>query len=72
MSDTILLLGNADHASRIAFTMPAPEPDSPWELLFDTARYPPANPPEAGPVYELEPCSMAVFLSRLARDLPTI
>lgn len=72
MSDTILLLFNADHASRIPFTTPAPEPDSAWELLFDTARFPVANPPEAGPVYELEPCSMAVFRSRIAHDLPTI
>lgn len=72
VSDTILLLFNADHANRIAFTLPAAEPSSPWELLFDTARYPLANPPQIGSAYELEACSMAVFCSRIARELPAI
>ncbi len=68
VGDTVLLLFNADHASAISFTFPKPENGDPWDLVFDTARPPNGHPPAPpGRCYELEPCSMAVFCSKVHR-----
>ncbi len=68
VGDTLLLMFNADHASSIPFAFPKPENGDPWELVFDTARPDSGNsstPP--GACYQLEPCSMAVFCSKVHR-----
>ncbi len=59
--DTVLLLFNADHGAKIAFTLPATPTGVPWELLFDTAQ---CGLPEAAITtlaYDLEPCAMVVL-----------
>jgi glycogen operon protein len=66
VGDTMLLLFNADHAASIKFTLPPPEEENPWELLFDTARQL-GDSPKIGAEYELEACSMAVFRARSAK-----
>jgi glycogen operon protein len=74
VGDTVLLMFNADHASTIPFAFPKPENGDPWELVFDTARPEPAGsssaPLEA--TYDLEPCSMAVFCSKVPRKEETV
>ena len=69
VGDTILLMFNADHGSTISFAFPKPENGDPWELLFDTARPESAVTPSSSPgtSYQLEPCSMAVFCSKVPR-----
>ncbi len=68
IGDTLLLMFNADHAKTVAFTFPKPESGDPWELVFDTAR-----PESAGRLsasrrcYDLQPCSMTVFCSKVHR-----
>jgi glycogen operon protein len=64
--DTMLLLFNADHGMTISFTLP-PTGGEPWELLLDTARPEPDCPEPDQPSYALEPCSVAVFRSKLPR-----
>ena len=65
----MLLLFNADHANTIPFTFPKPENGDPWELVFDTARPECAGdvPAPSGTSYDLPPCSMAVFRSKVPR-----
>jgi isoamylase len=62
VSDTVLLLFNADHGNKIPFCLPAPQDGNSWKLLFDTAR------PDAdltgtlsAQQYALEPCSMVAL-----------
>ncbi|HET6884116.1 MAG TPA: hypothetical protein VFI31_28435, partial [Pirellulales bacterium] len=60
--DTLLLLFNADHATRIDFTLPALEPAQKYELMFDTAtKDEGVTHLVEGPVYQLSPCSIALF-----------
>ena len=68
VGDTILLMFSADHANTISFAFPKPENGDPWELVFDTAR-PSAGDSSTPPgrCYDLEPCSMAVFCSKVHR-----
>jgi glycogen operon protein len=63
VGDSILLLFNADHELSIRFALPAPNTDSPWRLLFDTAHPKRRWEPRASGKYRLEPCSMAAFVS---------
>jgi isoamylase len=64
--DNVLLLFNADHANTIPFVIPKPEePGEPWELIFDTADDSLTKVLEPDQAYPLQPCSMAVFRSRL-------
>jgi len=63
VGDTMLLLFNADHVNCIPFTLPKPEENSQWELLFDTARYPMEGEPRLEAIYDLQACSMALFRS---------
>jgi len=72
IGDSMLLLFNADHSHCIPFTLPVPKDTGPWELVFDTARYPLPDPPPPGAVYDLEPCSMAVFRSAVPRPAATV
>ena len=60
---------NADHANAIPFTFPKPDNGDPWVLVFDTARPESAGTSSAtaGTTYGLEPCSMAVFCSKVPR-----
>ena len=60
--DTLLLLFNADHATRIDFTLPALEPGQKYELMYDTAaKDEGVTHVVDGPVYQLSPCSIALF-----------
>jgi isoamylase len=69
IGDTVLVIFNADHAATIPFPFPAPENGDPWELVFDTAR--PDLTSDDEPIseasYELAPCSVALFLSKVPR-----
>jgi len=66
--DHLLLLFNADHANKIPFTLPHPKDGQPWELLLDTARPDCQWEPRVEGAYDLEPCSMAVFCSKLPKE----
>jgi glycogen operon protein len=67
--DTMLLLFNADHATRIDFTLPTLEEGQSYEVLFDTAVKDEGVPhPLEGPNYQLLPCSMALL--RLVEPKP--
>jgi hypothetical protein len=58
----MLLLFNADHATRIDFTLPALEEGQSYGVLFDTAVKDEGVPhPLKGPSYQLLPCSMALL-----------
>jgi isoamylase len=60
--DTLLLLFNADHATRIDFTLPALEAGQKYELLLDTSlKDEGVTHVVDGPLYQLSPCSMALF-----------
>ena len=60
--DTLLLLFNADHATRIDFTLPALEPGQSYELILDTAVKDEGAPHAIqGPMYQLAPSSTAVL-----------
>jgi glycogen operon protein len=60
--DTILILFNADHDLTIPFILPSIEEQLPWQGLIDTfAAETSQDEFAAGTVYELRPCSMAVF-----------
>jgi isoamylase len=60
--DTLLLLLNADHATRIDFTLPALENGQSYEVIFDTAIKDEGSPhPLPGQNYQLSPCSMALL-----------
>lgn len=60
--DTLLLLFNADHATKIDFTLPALENGEHWQLVLDTARpQDEAQETVAAPQYPLEPCSVALL-----------
>ncbi len=65
--DTMLLMFNADHATTIPFVIPEPGVGGPWEFVFDTAV---ANDDvvKFKKTYPLQPCSMVVLQSRVARD----
>ncbi|HWB08171.1 MAG TPA: glycogen debranching protein GlgX [Pirellulales bacterium] len=66
---TMLLLFNADHATRIDFTLPVLEEGQSYELLFDTAVKDEGVPhPLEGENYQLSPCSMALL--RLVEPKP--
>jgi glycogen operon protein len=60
--DTVLILFNADHTVTVSFTLPDIEEKQPWQRLLDTFE---ANASqdefEESSIYELRPCSMAVF-----------
>lgn len=60
--DTILILFNADHDLTIPFTLPHIEEERPWQRLLDTfdAEVTEDDFAEEA-VYDLRPCSMAVF-----------
>jgi glycogen operon protein len=62
--DTLLLLFNADHGQTIHFVLPEPPAESPWELVFDTARETGEDPVHPGQAFDLLPCSLAVLRSR--------
>jgi glycogen operon protein len=67
--DTVLLLFNADHANTIPFTLPESENGDPWELVFDTAQ-PELTAESCDPLgnkYDMGPCSVAVFCSKVPR-----
>jgi glycogen operon protein len=75
IGDTMLLMFNADHASTIPFAFPKPENGDPWELVFDTAHPElPAAELESPPqqTHALEPCSVAVFRSKVPRPDETL
>jgi hypothetical protein len=60
--DTLLLLFNADHATKIDFTLPVLENGERWQLVLDTARpQDEAQEAVAAPQYPLEPCSVALL-----------
>jgi isoamylase len=65
--NTLLVLFNADHATTVAFHLPTiGKTGQAWELLFDT--FEPAVPdkpwkPKKRAVYDVRPCSLAVFRS---------
>ena len=60
--DTLLLLFNADHATRIDFTLPALEAGQKYELILDTAvKDEGTTHVVEGPVYQLAPCSLAML-----------
>jgi isoamylase len=66
--DTILLLFNADHDLTIPFVLPTIEEQLPWQRLLDTFEAQAASAEFAeNSVYDLRPCSMAVF--RMGREL---
>jgi glycogen operon protein len=69
-SDTILTLFNADHANTIPFVLPSTgsEDGTPWELVFDTANPELNGETELAAEYQLQPCSMVVFKSRLPKE----
>ena len=64
--DTMLLLFNADHATRIDFTLPALEEGQSWQLVLDTAVSGEGDEERAveGPQYGLAPCSLALLRLR--------
>ncbi|HJT32658.1 MAG TPA: glycogen debranching protein GlgX [Pirellulales bacterium] len=64
--DTMLLLFNADHATRIDFTLPALENGQQWQLLLDTAVTGDAEDEHLveGPQYGLAPSSLALLRLR--------
>lgn len=70
VGDTVLLMFSAEHENTISFTFPKPENGDPWEFIFDTAH--PELTSEAfvslKDSYNLEPCSVAVFLSKVPRN----
>ena len=60
--DTLLLLFNADHATKIDFTLPELEEGQRWQLVMDTAL--PEDESQRvidSPQYPLEPCSLAML-----------
>lgn len=63
--NTIMILFNADHATTVAFQLPPiGRLGDPWELVFDTFDDSPHRwRPKKRAVYELRPCSLAVFRS---------
>lgn len=67
--DTILILFNADHDVTVSFTLPNIEERLPWQRMFDT--YDAVSPPKEfaeSSVYELRPCSMALFRAGSSED----
>jgi glycogen operon protein len=64
-SDSILMLFNADHATKIRFTLPQPTDGGPWELLFDTARPEGRRKRVGRKSHTLEPVSVVMFRSKL-------
>jgi glycogen operon protein len=72
LGDSMLLLFNADHANTIPFNLPPPIDGGPWELVFDTANESNDSGTAATDIYQLQPCSMVVLLSRLNREEDTI
>ena len=67
-ADTMLILFNADHANTIPFVLPVPKDSEPWELVFDTADETSDSGVKVSTTYPLQPCSMAVFKSRIPRE----
>ncbi len=69
IGDTALMLFSADHAATIPFTLPAPENGDPWELVFDTARPEVSIEEETATAatYDMQPCSLVLFLSKVPR-----
>lgn len=63
--NTLMILFNADHATTVPFQLPTiGRLGDPWELIFDTFDDTPHRwRPKKRAVYELRPCSMAVFRS---------
>jgi len=68
--DTVLILFNADHDVTIPFTLPDIEESLAWQRLFDTfeAETPEIEFPEES-VYQLRPCSMALFRMGIEEEL---
>ncbi|MCE5267285.1 MAG: glycogen debranching protein GlgX [Planctomycetaceae bacterium] len=62
--DTMLLLFNADHAVPVAFKLPPADEGQKWELLADSARSEQGPAQHVERLFELAPCSVAVFRSR--------
>ena len=67
---SLLLWEAAVHLFHIRpFVLPAPRTaESPWELLFDTARTDLDWTPMRDGTFELQPCSMAAFAAKVPRD----
>lgn len=67
--DSILMLFNADHENAIKFELPPPGGDHPWELLIDTAQdianLKADELQSFDDGFELQPCAMAMFRSRI-------
>jgi hypothetical protein len=59
------MLFNADHATKIRFTLPQPTDGGPWELLFDTARPEGRRKRVGRKSHTLEPVSVVMFRSKL-------
>ncbi len=70
--DNILMLFNADHVTEIEFQLPATGNQFPWDLLVDTARNVTSIKTDVletfEGIYQLQPCSVVVFRSRV--DVP--
>jgi glycogen operon protein len=68
--DTLLLLFNADHATKIDFSLPALEEGQRWQLVLDTANHQDESQRLIdSPQYPLEPSSLAL-LRLLTAEVP--
>jgi isoamylase len=64
IGDCMLILFNADHSIEIPFTLPPVVTGAPWTRRLDTAIEDDFDESEVTEsVYNLQPCSMAVFSS---------
>ena len=70
--DTLLLLFNADHATKIDFSLPAVEEGQHWQLVLDTANHEDESHRLIdSPQYPLEPSSLALLRLLTAETPPS-